>query len=358
MTRVVAADLGSTLILSGSVSGAHLLTIGRRTVNWTQSAITGLWGIAKLGGGTTTISGALGTLIGTGTAFLVDAGSLVFNGAGTYYGATISPVVNSGAKLVLDDVSAGSSADRLGYQSHYLTLNGGSFILLGAAGVGQRFSTLYLGSGASTVAVQNGGLGFTDVSSSAGSSLDFTGDFLSGGLGSISIVNPVYNGGIYVAQGVARARYTVGGTAFATLVPGVNTVLPFTAYNTSNALDIAAASDTPLLSNNTSYTASRTLNALALQGGVTLSGLQRSGALTLSSGGVLALAGMSAVDGSAGLNFGAAEALFHVAAGGTLNIAGMVAGSAGLTKTLNGILQLSSPQMYSGMTSVNGAPFF
>ncbi|MCX8513437.1 MAG: hypothetical protein ORN83_16960, partial [Chthoniobacteraceae bacterium] len=243
---------------------------------------------------------------------------------------------------------------RLGYQSHYLTLNGGTFSLLGAAGVGQRFSTLYLGAGASTVAVQNGGLGFTDVSSSAGSSLDFTGDFLSGGLGSISIVNPVYNGGIYVAQGVARARYTVGGTAFATLVPGVNTVLPFTAYNTSNALDIAAASDTPLLSNNTSYTASRTLNALALQGGVTLSGLQRSGALTLSSGGVLALAGMSAVDASAGLNFGSAEAVFHVVLGGTLNIAGMVAGSAGLTKTLNGTLQLSSPQMFSGMTSVNG----
>ncbi|NBV35613.1 MAG: hypothetical protein EBR81_17935, partial [Proteobacteria bacterium] len=73
-----------------------------------------------------------------------------------------------------------------------------------------------------------------------------------------------------------------------------------------------------------------------------------------SAGAVLVLAGSSSVDASAGLSFGGMEALFHIASGGTLNIAGMVAGSAGLTKTLSGVLQLSSPQMYTGMTSVNG----
>ncbi|NBV35522.1 MAG: hypothetical protein EBR81_17470, partial [Proteobacteria bacterium] len=187
---------------TGAVAVASALSSGQLTLsgNASSSTFSGAWSVPVGGAqlstsssGTLTysgvISGSTALSIGaTGGGWVSLTGNNTFTGAVTLTQGTLN--------------LGGASGNELGpvATSGTLTLNGGSFILLGAAGVGQRFSTLYLGSGASTVAVQNGGLGFTDVSSSAGSSLDFTGDFLSGGLGSISIVNPVYNGGIYVAQ--------------------------------------------------------------------------------------------------------------------------------------------------------------
>ncbi|NBV87547.1 MAG: hypothetical protein EBS01_15050, partial [Verrucomicrobia bacterium] len=231
-------------------------------------------------------------------------------------------------------------------------------------GSSEAVATLTFGAGASKIVASSGAgpgssasLSFTNLVPQLGSSIDVTLDSGLEGISVVTFITGKTSGGIQTGTLGNSARFTVGGVAFAgTLSSGA--VKPFDAYNTTNALDSALDTDTPFLSASTNYSFSRTLNALAIGDGVTLGGPVSGSFLTLSAAGVLVGNGtssaMATLDRSAGLAFGSKEAMFHTTAGGTLEVLGQISGTGGLTKTLDGLLLLSAPQFYTGMTSVNG----
>ncbi|NBV85336.1 MAG: hypothetical protein EBS01_03515, partial [Verrucomicrobia bacterium] len=373
---VIAANAGSTLNLTGGVVGAsRVLSVGGDgTMNITGTAFSGLLSFAKIGSGMTTVGVSLGNLSGSaGSPLLVAGGTLVLNASGSLgSGSTVGVTVNPGARLLVDD-SVTQIASRLGGRG--LTLNGGAFIYTGSlTGSGTSVETvgaLTLGSGQSLITnnlanvSSAGSLTFASLTAGAGSTVD-----LGGTLGTAtSSIRFTTTPTSYTNN--LLPRFIFGGTDFVSI--GSFGLVAFGSYNGTSSTDLNAAATTDTLKitsgfTTTSLTASRTLNALAINGsGLTVGAAAGTPyALTLSTGNMLVTGGANTLAAPV-LALGASEGLVYANAGASLTITGGISGTAGLTVAGSGSVVLSGTNavysgmggnVYSGITTVSGGTLF
>ncbi len=387
----IGADAGSLTINGGvNVNGHQLgfLVAGGATINLNSAFVTTApFGVEKTGAGTLTIL-ANQTLIDTSVAFTVYNGTAYVGGPGSASGTTltlgktIGNIVFPGATLTVDDSVGTATANRLGGAGAF-TMNGGTFnYVVSATASSESLGTgvLTINPGGATININDtaGGtsaVSFASVTQNAGSSLAFTGS----GTNALGTANnkitfttaPTLTGGAVAATNGLLARDIItNGTSvsFATyntngVATNTNGIQAYAGYDNNGAytnINSAAATDTVEVGTGFVTTSainsfSQTLNALYLNGsGLTVSGTAQSGAMTLTSGGVL-FNGVGNTISVPVIAQGATEYIYHVAGGtSTATISSAITGTAGLTKADAGILTLSSADYYTGTTIVNG----
>ena len=361
---------GGNLSISGIISGnTDLVKVGANTL--TLQAMNTYTGNTYVNQGQLLLQNS-GTALLSGTA----AGSAGF-------------VVNPNASLTLDNL--GSNVINLNTRiapTAALTLNGGSFNLLGGAGAGlvgvdtsETVGTIHLNSGNSTIQTQSGSnpnasvlalptvnLIVTNLVRSPGATANFLGTL--GGLGGAanldSNVNKITflnatspaafgligdNGGI-LPFATANTGFTAGGD-FATYDFTNGSIAPFNGYvnsinNSTNPGDIVKLGVNEILS------ASKTITALLLLGGATVS----EAGFTLTFGGgldaILSANGNNTIIGGIVL-LGGSEGIILSGAGSTTTINSTIAGataSGGLTISGTtsgaGTVNLPNPNTYAG----------
>ncbi|GEP44951.1 autotransporter-associated beta strand repeat-containing protein [Brevifollis gellanilyticus] len=356
---------GTGLTISGPVNLSVDATITARTLTLSGIGTTNISGIIRndaaagstasnvtySGTGALNLNGAAANSW-TGTAIFQGGTTTVSNGAtiGTTGAATVSQAI-----LTLDNVGT-NVLNRLGNRA--LTLNGATLNLTGnTAGTAEaNTSGLTIGSGGSTINITNNGgtssLSFSTLTmTAAGAALDVTGGV---GTATTKLLFTTAPTLLPATTGILP-RVTVSGSDFATY--GANGIAAFTGYVTPANINSAGTTDTLKLDGTTTVgalTASRTINALAFDTGaptVSNGGSSNGSVLTITSGGLLVKAGTQTLAARTALG---AEGQFHVASGTTLNVTGILTGTAGLTKNLPGAMNITTPQFYAGTTTLNG----
>ena len=332
------------------------------------------------GSGNTLISGAYNagtganvlTYAGTGTLTLtanntvtgptnLNSGDTMINGAAGELSATSGVIVTGGATLTLDNFGTGSGPslnNRL--NGHAVTLQGGALVINGAsAGTTETDGALALNNGANTITLTNNGgtnvLTFASVTFGVGGTIDFGANIGTATnqvkFTSAPALTPATTGILPEA--------TVAGTDFATY--GANGIAAFTGtnYNTVTNINTTSGATATVQVNsgttNTTLTAAETINALKING----TGLNVGGnfLLTLTSGGILVTGGTDTLSTST-IQFGAAatQGALQVNTGATLNLSGVITAvqTGGLVKGLGGNLNILTPQLYTGTTTLNG----
>ncbi len=349
----IGADPGTTLNITGSISGAKNLTlVNAGTINLSTTPLgainslvlytPGVAAAAGLPAGVTTLTTSSGGFVG---ALTLEAGSLAISGTGQI-GATGLITVDAGGTLSVSDTS-GAIANRLGGRP--LTLNGGTFIYT-ANGTSPSSETLgaFIPGCGSTLILSNGGpaaatLKMTSMVPANSGNLNIvtTGGTLGSLTNSFSLttaptLTPASTGII--------PRVTVNGTSFATY-SAASGVVPFTGYNNvaGSNLDLSAATDTLSLAVTPTWAQSytKTLNAITLGSGVAFNGAAGQ-TLTLTTGNILVPSGNASINGVV-TAVGGTEAAMLVNAGATLNMQGPITGTYNVTKALGGTLILSAP---------------
>jgi fibronectin-binding autotransporter adhesin len=162
----------------------------------------------------------------------------------------------------------------------------------------------------------------------------------------ISIENFIFDRDTSLAGNAQYGLVTGIGTA-----NGIRALTPseYTSSIADGADNIATLNNANLTSASTVIGHNTTVNAVRLDTGGAITG---SGTLSINSGVLLALAGNSGVS-VADLNFPSTEAVLNTV--GDLTVTGNITGAAGLTKSGQGTLVLSSasPLSYTGRTAVN-----
>jgi autotransporter-associated beta strand protein len=196
-----------------------------------------------------------------------------------------------------------------------------------------------------------GGLGsntltFASVSiANSGSALDL---LSIGGLGSLNKVLFTTSTGLGAVNGLLPKVYINGNSDFAAY-DVTNGVVPFTAYNNSNNLDTAAATDTLNITGAVTQTANRTVNAIRLNGtGLNLGTAGRT--ITLTTGALISTgAGTNTIDGALAIGN---QAHFQVAAGNTLDVVGSIIGANTFAKAGAGTMIFSNRQYFTSTLNV------
>jgi len=145
----IGADNGTTLNIKGGISGAQALTFaGAGNIAISNTAIGAVSSITKLGAGTTTLGIASPLYV---TALAVNGGTFLINGAATLGTAAVANTVTSGATLKIDNSTA--TANRLG-TSRTMTLAAGTFeYAAGASASSESTGALSANAGADNILV-------------------------------------------------------------------------------------------------------------------------------------------------------------------------------------------------------------
>ena len=352
----IGSDSGSLLNIFGGVqTTVHQLTfVGGGNFNISGSSIGSLYEINKYGTGTVTMQTTAGSISNGGIQ--VFGGNWVFSGSGgkmTTAGGSNYVDVWPGATLTLSDSAAGGPvANRL--DGNVLNLIGGTFnyVANGGSASSESLGASRMYWGGSTINLINNGsanatLSFASFNANGidgGAAVNF--NTVGGSLGSatnkitFATTYPTLTGGI-----IPRATVTTNGTLnFATT--SANGIVPFSAYNTSNNLDAALATDTLQLTGGTNSTLnySKTVNALCFNGsGITLNAAVPGQQLVLTSGNILVGGGADAIGGNLVSAFGT-EAGLLINAGASLNFQGPISTASNITTgPLGGNLTFSAP---------------
>jgi autotransporter-associated beta strand protein len=345
-------DPSVLLTISGTVtnSAAATLTIfgsGNTLINGTVGTGTGAQGLQYSGTGALTLTGA-NAMTGTLT---VTRGTVNISGTSGSVNAAAGVTLNAGGTLVLDNSGGNNASGRVA--SRAFTFNGGALSMIGngstetagGATVNNIMGAISMsGTGSNT-------LSFATVNfANSGSSWDLSGI---SGLGSTNKVK--------------IATYQQGGAAFSNaILPRIylqndfaaydtnNGVVVFTAYNNSNNLDGAANGDTMNVTATAVLSASRTLNALKINGsGLSITSTSgENSVLTLTTGSVISTGGNNTLAVSQ-INLNGQSGYFQVQAGTTLHLTSYLLNGQ-LTEVGGGTLSQETPSFYNSTTNVMG----
>ncbi len=385
----IAADAGATLLMAGTIQVANPLTLAGAgsVILGPKTVLSGSWPgtVNKLGTGTAFLLFAGTNFFG---ALNVNGGSLILGGSGIIGGAANAVTIQPGATLVVDNLGA-NVANRLGGSLRPLNLSGG-LLFSGTTSSGtlsaENLGALTLASGNSVITLNPGSGGSFTVSlasltnktgatlllrgGSVGSAQGAnTGTFTSG-TAAVTLFGGTVNDGVF-NKGILP--YTLidpsgngTGTSFATVDrSGTLTVAAgtFRALKGGEYFTIASSTATLTADRNTLLSANLTqpstvkLTSLTLSDGSVLSvgSSASSVVLTLSSGGLLLSGDGSGVLGGT-LNSGASSLwIFAPQAGSTHTISSALRATTGtpnfgLVKAGQGTLLLNGTQV-TGVSS-------
>lgn len=348
---------GATLTLSGAMNLSNDAT--NRTLTFAGPGNTLISGIIANGGtatasalrmrgtGTLTLTGVNtydgATSITNGVLRLSDAGVLDQNSEVTVTGIGTLRLDNSGTDL----------GNRIS-DTKDLNLDGGllDFISDGTDSSETFFRLDINGNGPARINISGGGtstLTFGSVNfANTGSILDLSS--ITGLGGNNKIIFTTAPTGAAISNGILPR--VVIGSDFAEH-HATNGVQAFTAYNASNDLVTAAATDTMHLTGGANIAVSRAVNALKLSGGGLTVGSSVAGAqLTLTSGAVLAVGGAHTLNVPL-LNTGANGGFFQVAAGANLEVNSTITGAA-YTQMQGGSVSFNTKQFFTSTTNLHG----
>ena len=340
---------GASLTVTGNVNlsndgtGRTLIVLGSgpTTVNGiVQNGGAGAGGLTYSGNNTLTLNAA-NTATGALTA---NRGTISLAGAaGAWTAGTFT--LNANGILQLDN-SVTNNNNRL-FDTGAVTMNAGTLSLVGNATT-ELAGALTVNGIMGTINMSGTGsntLTFASVNfANSGSSLDLTG-----------ITSLGVNNKLLFTAAPAELPATTGilsrvmiANDFATY-DVTNGVQAFTGYNTSDNLDTALATDTMEVDATAGLLASRTLNALKINGsGLTVGTAGRT--LTLTAGSILNTGGNNTIN-AAQIGF-TNQGLVQVEFGTTLDVNGAFTGI--INKAGAGTLNLNTEQFYNSTTNISG----
>ena len=322
----------------------------------------GLLNLVKNGNGTANLGVDSPSLVGSIT---VNQGTFVVGGTNVTIGnpaaATGNSILVQGPSgiFVVDDTAA-VVGDRIPGNRN-IGLAGGTLVYNGnAAGSSENFGTLTTSRSATNV-VQSNPSGAATVALNFGSLTingDSNVDFQGAGLGVNGTNKITFTAAPGVTSGLLQ-RATINGVDFVSYnsngaAANVNGIQAFTAYNVSNNIDSAAATDTLSLTNAAlTFTNPKTINAFRISGGATVTdtGLQGN-SLTLNAGAILSTTGNNTVNFKV-LSF-AAQGFAAVSTGSQLTVGSLLTGGGGFVKALPGTLILNAPDDRAGYANLSG----
>ncbi|MEZ0256265.1 MAG: autotransporter-associated beta strand repeat-containing protein, partial [Chthoniobacter sp.] len=350
----------ATLNLGGTYGGttAQAITLaGTGNINFTSAIPNGtsFGAITKINSGTATVASASTAYVNT---INVNAGTFQVKGVGAQLGGTGAVTVFTSGAYTIDD-SGTALANRGGGRP--LTLTGGTFNYLANATSASNETLGVLTTNQGTTGIVNTvpGAGISTLTfASATINTDSTILFSSPATSGVNVIGGTDNKVVFTTApsltNSILARWVVsngGQLDFATY--GSGTLSAYAGYNLTQNISQAATTDNLKVTSASTLVpnlfAPQTVSSLYLSGNNAVVNAQAVPlgapitALTLSSGGILASGGASAVNVPL-LSFGGVQALFHVDSGSTLTLNSIVSGSGGWVKSEAGTLVLASPQ--------------
>lgn len=346
---------GTTLSLTGGVTGAFGLTfngVGNTAI--TTTGLGAVTGLTRNGSGTTTISVASPLFV---SATTVNGGTLVISGSGSLGTAAVPNTVTSGGTLWVDDTGT-AIANRQG-NTRTMNLSSATFRYTANASAAstETLGTLTSTWGGNTIRVDTGNsstltFGALNTNVVAGGSTllfqtnaDGTGATFNSATNKVVFTTaPTLTNSIIQRALVLDSTGGVPTYNFATYSAGI---AAFTAYNGSNDLFTAAATDTMRLTATAPLTTNRTLNALASSGAgisVNSNGVQT---LTLTSANLLVQSGDLTIGNNVIVAGGGTELGLNVAPGATLNVNGAFSNTNNLTVGLGGTVNFNARQFFN-----------
>ncbi len=356
--------------------------------NRTSDAFPTTLNVQKYGTGTTIISGDTTPTTGTAGALTVSGGALEYSGSGRTTFRTVT--IQQGGTLTLNNAGTNVN-DRLRMNAAAaangtMRVTGGTLRVIGNAGSGttESVGTLNLTGGSGIInlepnAAQNVTLTVHTLGTVAqGGTALLRGPNLGAAIGAGTSNFVIAAGGAINQIGGAGAvgtttmsirpdilgdlSLTGTGTGFVTYI-GAAGVVNVAGGNGFRLL--AANESAPFLASGATtnvalgsphggrFIAATTINSLTLNqfGGTQFAGpLPNNTALTVTSGGIIAQTGNRGISGGL-LAVGANPAFIHAI--GDLDFSASITGTAGMTKSSAGTLNLNAPQFYTGATSIN-----
>jgi autotransporter-associated beta strand protein len=351
-------DVGKSLLISGQVNLTNDGTA--RTLTMRGSGVTTITGVVSNGStgvGTLAYSGLdTLTLTATNTAtgsLTVNRNTVVLSGAnGSWNAGTVT--LNPFGTLRLDNTVAGSPLSNANNNNNRLnasgafTGNGGTLDIIGAPG-GTTVTTGNLAlNGVQTYITASGGpvtVNFASMTMpNSGSSLNLL------GIASLGTTNKVFIGGTVPNQFNNIMPRVFIGDDFSTYVGGTTGVAAFAAYNNTNDLNAAVATDTLNLTANSGITINKSVNAMKLGSGGVAVGGNTGTTLTLAGAAILSI-GNNTLNVPM-LSMGGNTGYIQVKNGTTLNVNSSVLGTAGIAKALTGDINLNTQNFYTGTTNL------
>lgn len=348
---------GNTLTLSGTIVNSATATFtlagsGATLINSNYAAGTGTAGLQYSGAGTLTLTAA-NTLAG---AVTLNRGSTTISGTAGSVNAVSGITINPTATLTLDNsVAAGGNNAAGRIAGRAVTLAGGTLNMVsnGTAST-ETAGVLTVNSVDGNITMSGAGtntLTFASVSlANTGSSLNLS---TISNLGTNNKVIFTTSTGLGAVNNVLP-RVFVGGGDFATY-NATNGIMAFTGYGAFTNINLAATTDTLKVDGTytqTNLTASRSINALAINGNGITVGNATTGipTLTIGSGAVLVNGGSNTLSVPF-ISLGTNPAI-QVTTGAALNITGSIISATSLIKAQGGSLTLSAPQFYTSTTNL------
>ncbi|MDB6076165.1 MAG: hypothetical protein JWO89_3805, partial [Verrucomicrobiaceae bacterium] len=340
---------GRTLTIAGSGN----TTISSVVQN--GAATTG--SLTYSGTGTLTLTGA-NTAVGALTA---NSGTVVLSGAsGAWTGGTASIGANPTGILRLDN-SGTENLNRI-LDTVAVNLSGGRLDFIGDGnGTTETMGVLTLGSVDSSITMSGAGPNVLTFASvlfpNTGSALDVSGIT---GLGSTNkIIFTTAPALLPATSGILSKVFLPGGADFATynhdgLASNANGIQAMAAgaYVTTNDINGTANTGTMnITASPAALTASKTINAMKINGtGITV-GSNNGLILTLTAAGVLNTVGNNTL-AQTNTAFAGVVAAFQVNSGTTLNVTGGVTGANGIALAGGGTLTFSTPNFIVGTNNI------
>jgi fibronectin-binding autotransporter adhesin len=347
----VQADPGSSLTISGNISGAAALTkLGSGTLtlsgNSSYSGTTTVSaGVLEIGSGGTTgsVAGNIsnnatvifnrsnaltysGAISGSGALTKLGSGTLTLSGNSSYSGGTTisAGVLEIGSGILPGAISGSGALTKLG--SGVLTLSG---------------SNAYSGN----TTVSAGVLAISNTTALPG--WDVAGRLAVAGGAALAVGNSVNDAAVATLLSTG-SNFQAGAAIGFDTTAGNRTYATAIGDTAQGSLGLVKlGSGTLTLSGNSSYSGDTTISAGVLQisSGILPGAISGSGALTKLGSGTLTLSGNSSYSGGTTISAGVLEI-------GSGILPGAISGSGSLAKIGSGTLTLSGSNSYSGGTTV------
>ncbi len=327
--------------LSGNNTYAGPITLGSPVTIDSSSAS----GQLSLTGGIATAGNAL-TFIGSGNTSISGSGGITGGGTLTKAGS---------GTLTLNFAGAGSPASNLLATNTALAVGGGTLQVNGAnsGSTNQTVASLSINSGSSAIVDTSNGVSsnFIVTSGTIGRAVGGTVDFTLPAAGSISFTTPPTQTG-----GILSGWATVGGASWATLGGNALAAYGGATLVSSGSQAISGGTNYDITG---SFAASGAANSLRFVNGVTPAIVTLTGALPITTGGILVPASVSSattITGGTLQGAGGADLVVIQNSASPLTISSAIADNGsptGLTKSGSGALTLTSSNGYTGPTTLN-----